>query len=136
MLTLLVSQTEDQKFVVTANRTTGWTSQPSMYIGADAGDIKSVGFKHDNETNKDGAIVAGFGLFGGWAFNNDQAGTVKMDFVATPTNETDVYQYVHQRVVNDKPPANTRQSQMEQRRYKGIRNRRTYLAQDRSSRHA
>ncbi|KAF2819689.1 hypothetical protein CC86DRAFT_471788 [Ophiobolus disseminans] len=89
---ITLSNTDDQKFVVTANGTTGWKSHPSMYIGAETGDVKSVGFKFDNETKADGAIVTGFGLFGGWAYNNIEAGAIEMSFVATPTNETDVYQ--------------------------------------------
>lgn len=65
-----------------------------MYIGAEVGDIKSVGFAAGNERTADGATVAGFGLFGGWAFNNVNAGAIEMNFVASPTNETDVYQCV------------------------------------------
>ena len=93
-MTIAVSLTEDQKFVVAANGTTEWASQPTMYIGADEGGIKSVGFEFDNGTMANGAIDTGFGLFGGWAFNNIKAGAIEMNFVATPTNETDIYQCV------------------------------------------
>jgi hypothetical protein len=77
------------------NRTANWASRPRLYIGADAGDLKSVGFAFANETHEAGAIDTGFGLFGGWAFNNIKDGAIEMNFVATPTNETDVYQCVH-----------------------------------------
>jgi hypothetical protein len=66
-----------------------------MYIGADNGDMKTVGFAADDKAIPKGAVVAGFGLFGGWAFNNNvKDGVIEMKFVASPTTEEDVYRWV------------------------------------------
>ena len=62
-----------------------------MYIGADPDDLKTVGFVTEDKVT-DGQKVKGFGLFGGWAYNNQKAGAIEMNFVATPTKETDLYQ--------------------------------------------
>lgn len=62
-----------------------------MYIGADPDDLKTVGFVTEDKV-ADGQTVKGFGLFGGWAYNNQKAGAIEMNFVATPTKETDLYQ--------------------------------------------
>ncbi|KAH7390704.1 hypothetical protein BKA66DRAFT_607726 [Pyrenochaeta sp. MPI-SDFR-AT-0127] len=87
-----LSLTDDAKLIATPDSTASWSSEPSLYIGADDGDLKKIGFSAGNETIPDGAIVAGFGLFGGWAYNSEHAGAIEMKFVASPTNETDVYQ--------------------------------------------
>lgn len=74
------------------NNTTSSPSELSLYIGADDGDLKAVGFLGDNDTVPDGAIVAGFGLFGGWAFNSEHSGAIEMNFIASPTTDKDIYQ--------------------------------------------
>ncbi|KAJ4366518.1 hypothetical protein N0V95_000184 [Ascochyta clinopodiicola] len=90
-LTLEVTLTEDLKFVASPEGSVSWTSHPSMYIGVEAGDLKTVGFASEDNI-PDGATVKGFGLFGGWAYNNQKAGAIEMNFVATPANEADLYQ--------------------------------------------
>ncbi|KAF2134509.1 hypothetical protein P153DRAFT_427202 [Dothidotthia symphoricarpi CBS 119687] len=75
------------KLVVSADSV---ASQPYFYIGANAdGDnLKTVGFA---STPPPGAISSGFGLFGGGVYSNQNTGSLLMNFVATPTNEKDVY---------------------------------------------
>lgn len=68
-----------------------WTTNPSMYIGAEEGDIKSVGFVSNYKNVSSGATVTNFGLFGGYAYN-DAAGSIEMYFVTSPTNESGIYQ--------------------------------------------
>ncbi|KAF2027241.1 hypothetical protein EK21DRAFT_115009 [Setomelanomma holmii] len=89
---ITLSLTDDEKFVAMPGGTVEWSSQPTMYIGANSGDLKVVGFTVGNETASTNSTVDGFGLFGGWAFNNMDAGEIEMKFVASPTNETNVYQ--------------------------------------------
>lgn len=73
------------------NSTTDSSSERSLYIGADDGDLKTIGFLGDNDMVPDGAIVAGFGLFGGWAFNSEHSGDIEMNFVASPTTDKGIY---------------------------------------------
>lgn len=87
----IVVLTDDSRFVASPESNVPWTSQPSMYIGTDAGDEKTVGFvSHDNIPK--GATVTGFGIFGGWAYNNQKSGAIEMNFVATPAKEPGLYQ--------------------------------------------
>ncbi|KAF9696686.1 hypothetical protein EKO04_005212 [Ascochyta lentis] len=88
---ITLALTEDLRFVASPEGSVSWTSQPSMYIGADAGDMKTVGFVSEDKI-PEGATIKGFGLFGGWAYNNQKAGAIEMNFVATPANETGLYQ--------------------------------------------
>lgn len=90
-LTNQVSLTDDTRFVASPVNNLNWTTNPSMYIFADAGNIKTVGFVSNYKNVSDGAIVTDFGLFGGYAYN-DEYGAIEMYFVALPTNETDIYQ--------------------------------------------
>ena len=83
--------TDDLRFVASPDSNVTWKSRPSMYIGTDAGDTKTVGFVSEDNIPK-GATVKGFGLFGGWAYNNQKAGAIEMNFVATPANESGLYQ--------------------------------------------
>ncbi|KAF2625169.1 hypothetical protein BU25DRAFT_460641 [Macroventuria anomochaeta] len=83
--------TDDLRFVASPEGDVSWSKQPSMYIGADAGDMKTVGFILEDEI-PDGVTVKGFGLFGGWAYNNQKAGAIEMNFVASPANEAGLYQ--------------------------------------------
>lgn len=87
----VVALTDDLKFVASPQGDVSWTSQPSMYIGTDAGHLKTVGFAWEKDLPK-GATVKGFGLFGGWAYNNQGAGEIEMNFVATPATEPGLYQ--------------------------------------------
>ncbi|KAL1643798.1 hypothetical protein SLS61_009113 [Didymella pomorum] len=85
-----VALTDDFKFVASPEGNLTWSRQPSMYIGADVNDLKTVGFATEDDLSE-GAIVKGFGLFGGWAYNNRKAGAIEMNFVATPANEPGLY---------------------------------------------
>lgn len=91
LLTSIVALTDDLRFVASPEGNVSWPKQPSMYIGADADDLKTVGFATEDEVSE-GVTVKGFGLFGGWAYNNQKAGVIEMNFVATPANETGIYQ--------------------------------------------
>lgn len=62
-----------------------------MYVDTTDGAMNAVGFVAGNETAPDGATVTGFGLYGGWAFHRDDSSSIEMKFIASPTNETDVY---------------------------------------------
>lgn len=62
-----------------------------MYIGAGTDDLKTVRFATEDSVPA-GALVRGFGLFGGWAYNNQKAGAIEMNFVATPATEHGLYQ--------------------------------------------
>jgi hypothetical protein len=93
LLTSIVALTDDFKFVASPEGNLTWSRQPSMYIGADVNDLKTVGFATEDDLSE-GAIVKGFGLFGGWAYNNRKAGAIEMNFVATPANEPGLYQLV------------------------------------------
>ncbi|KAF9701904.1 hypothetical protein EKO04_000442 [Ascochyta lentis] len=84
------SLTDDSRLVASAVENATWTSQ-SLYIGSDNDDLKEVGFTSNYKNVSDGVIVTGFGLFGGYAYN-DKAGSIAMYFVASPTNETGIYQ--------------------------------------------
>ncbi|KAJ4992509.1 hypothetical protein SVAN01_01892 [Stagonosporopsis vannaccii] len=90
VLTKAVSLTEDLRFEASPEGNASWSKLPSMYIGTDANDLKTVGFASEDDV-PDGTIVKGFGLFGGWAYNNQNAGAIEMNFVATPANETGLY---------------------------------------------
>lgn len=90
-LIYIVVLTDDSRFVASPEGNVQWTSQPSMYIGTDAGDTKTVGFVSEDNISKD-TIVTGFGLFGGWAYNNQNSGAIEMNFIATPANEPGLYQ--------------------------------------------
>jgi hypothetical protein len=91
-LMFVVALTDDLKFVASPeDGNVSWSKQPSMYIGADADDLKTVGFVTEDKVTE-GVTVKGFGLFGGWVYNNQKAGAIEMNFVATPTNETGLYQ--------------------------------------------
>ncbi|KAF2626987.1 hypothetical protein BU25DRAFT_66377 [Macroventuria anomochaeta] len=85
------SLTDDSRFVAYPIDNVTWTSNPSMCIGAGEGDLKTVGFASNYKNVSDGVIVTGFGLFGGYAYNS-KAGSIEMYFVASPTNETGIYQ--------------------------------------------
>lgn len=91
LLTPIVVLTNDLRFVASPEGDMTWPRQPSMYIGAEANDLKTVGFATEDDLSE-GATVKGFGLFGGWAYNNEKAGAIEMNFVATPANETGLYQ--------------------------------------------
>lgn len=91
MLTIPVSLTDDMRFVASSEGERSWSKPPSMYIGTDADDLKTVGFVSEDDITED-MIVKGFGLFGGWAYNNQRAGAIEMNFVATPANEPGLYQ--------------------------------------------
>lgn len=62
-----------------------------MYIDTTEGSLNAVGFVQGNQTLGDGSTTTGFGLYGGWAFHTNDESTIEMKFVATPTNETDIY---------------------------------------------
>lgn len=61
-----------------------------MYIGADTDDLKTAAVATEHDLSEC-ATVKGFVIFGGWAYNNQKAGAIEMDFIATPANETDLY---------------------------------------------
>ena len=86
-----VTLTSDARFVASPVGSVKWTTNPSMYIGADEGEIKSIGFVSNYKNASDGIIVTDFGLFGGYAYN-DAAGSIEMSFVTSPTNESGIYQ--------------------------------------------
>ncbi|KAF3051345.1 hypothetical protein E8E11_009307 [Didymella keratinophila] len=90
VVNVTLALTDDLRFVASPEGDVAWSRQPSIYIGADADDLKTVGFATKDELSE-GATVKGFGLFGGWAHNNQKAGAIEMNFVATPANETGLY---------------------------------------------
>jgi hypothetical protein len=59
-----------------------------MYIDTSASAFSPIGFTTSNSS----FTTTGFGLYGGWAMHLDDAGTVRMDFYATATNVSDVYE--------------------------------------------
>ncbi|OCL07333.1 hypothetical protein AOQ84DRAFT_440255 [Glonium stellatum] len=88
----LTSTDSDTTFLVNADSaTTNWTSQPMMYIDTTTNAFEPVGFTTSNTTLSEGEVTEGFGLYGGWAFHLNDAGTVDMNFYASPTEENDVY---------------------------------------------
>ena len=94
-LTDTVSQTDDDtEFIATPERTMDWPAEPTLFIDMTEGTNNPVGFVKGNETLENGSTISGFGLYGGWAFHKNGEGSIEMNFLATPTNETDIYLYV------------------------------------------
>ena len=79
------------KFVARPERTMDWPSEPTLFIDITEGAMNPVGFVKGNETVPHGTEVSGFGLYGGWAFHKNAEASIEMKFLATPTNETDLY---------------------------------------------
>ncbi|KAF2687907.1 hypothetical protein K458DRAFT_414976 [Lentithecium fluviatile CBS 122367] len=89
---ITLSQAEEgTEFVATPDTTVDWDSEPTMYIDTTEGAINAVGFVKGNETLGDGETTTGLGLYGGWAFHKVENSTIEMKFIATPTNESDIY---------------------------------------------
>ncbi|KAF2115269.1 hypothetical protein BDV96DRAFT_631925 [Lophiotrema nucula] len=87
----LAEQGDKYAFVVTPERTMSWTAQPSMMVDMNSDAFEPVEFIFGNETAATSSSASGFGLYGGWAFHKNEAGTVEMKFYATKTNESDIY---------------------------------------------
>ena len=86
-----VSLTSDSRFIASPTGSANWTTSPSMYIGADEGDIRTVGFVVDYRNASNSELVTDFGLFGSYAYNS-AAGAYEMYFTALPINESGIYQ--------------------------------------------
>lgn len=78
-------------FVANPDNSTNWPSARTMYVDVTEGAVEPVGFALANETLRDGKTTSGFGLYGGWAFHKQNSSAIEMKFIATPTNETDIY---------------------------------------------
>lgn len=93
-LTSLVSeQGENIQFVASPESPMNWSTLPILAVDNTTGASNPVSFVNSNDT-EDAGSVSGFGLYGGWAFHKNGAGEVEMKFIATSTNESDVYLYV------------------------------------------
>ena len=91
-LTITVSENGDEaEFIAHPNRTIEGFTQPTLYVDLNAGTNDPLGFVGDNEKPPSGATVTGFGLYGGWAFHRNNGEPIAMKFLASPTNETNVY---------------------------------------------
>lgn len=91
LLTGVVALTDDMRFLASPESAVPSLRQSLMYIGADANDLKTVGFCSEDAV-PEGSVVKGFGLFGGWAYNNQKSGVMEMNFVAASVGETGLYQ--------------------------------------------
>ncbi|KAF2640243.1 P-loop containing nucleoside triphosphate hydrolase protein [Massarina eburnea CBS 473.64] len=80
------------EFVAAPDVTVEWESSPTLYVDTTAGAINPIGFIKQNETLPEGATAIGFGLYGGWAYHRQEESDIQMKFIATPTNETGIYQ--------------------------------------------
>ena len=86
------SPDDETKFLAKPDNPEDWSVEASLYIDASPGAIKPVGFSRANESLPDGATDNGFGLYGGWAYHKDDPeAALEMKFLATPTNESDVF---------------------------------------------
>lgn len=87
-----MSQNDDEtEFLASPDSTVDWASQLTMYVDTTGGSLNTVGFVKGNETVQGSGTTSGFGLYGGWAFHKNSEEAIEMKFVATPTNETDIY---------------------------------------------
>jgi hypothetical protein len=92
IVSFLISLVEitSTRIVASPESNVTWSVSPSLYIGAESGNIKTVGFVEDYTSVASGAIVSNFGFFGGYLYNRG-GGSIAMDFAAVETNETGVY---------------------------------------------
>ncbi|KAF2711637.1 hypothetical protein K504DRAFT_523069 [Pleomassaria siparia CBS 279.74] len=82
--------TTDNQFLATPDGTLAGVTQPALYIDTTEGANNPVGFASTDDMPT-GGNDTGFGLYGGWAYHLDNDGTIAMNFLASPTNETGIY---------------------------------------------